>query len=152
MSPTSSWALRCSFQEFSLTQSLEVRPRWGEGELGAQRQEALGALRPPSPGERAVARGRKDGQAQVPSTTFLLPALSPKRPGSKLWLDGCKSIIREFSIILVSGSLLENLINFDSTNLDLRSFRTRTKLMFRKINKTNKFAKRVRLSFLGLGL
>lgn len=90
MSPTSSRALLCSFQEFSLTQSLEVGPRWGEGELGAQRQEALGAMRPPRPEERAVVRGRKNGQAQVSSTPFRLPSLSlPQRPGSKSWLGGC---------------------------------------------------------------
>lgn len=57
--------------------------------VGAQRQEALGAARPPSPGERAVAAGRKDCQDQVASTTFTLPfSSSPQRPGSKSCLGG----------------------------------------------------------------
>ena len=89
MPPTSTWALFCSFQEFSLTKPLEVMPSLNQvagAELGAQRQEALGAVRPPSPGERAVARGRKDSHAQVSSTTFLLP-LPPPHPPPEAWIQ-----------------------------------------------------------------
>lgn len=90
MPPTSTWALFCSFQEFSLTKPLEVVPGLTQvvgAELGAQRQDAVGAVRPPSPGERAVARGRKDTQAQVSPTTFLFPPPAPLPHPSARGLD-----------------------------------------------------------------